>query len=224
MYNVFVFSVFFGEIMKELLLVLEIIGTVAFAASGAMVAIKKGMDVFGVIVLGLTTAVGGGAIRDIILGQTPPAMFLNPIYALIATGVSIILFLPFIQKYLKKSHKVYDLLMIIADAIGLGVFSVVGVSVAISVDITDNLFLTVFVGVITGVGGGVIRDLFAGQTPFIFVKYFYASASIIGTLASALLVEPLGASYALIIGAVLIICLRLLAAYFHWSLPKAHAD
>lgn len=210
--------------MDKLFFVLEIIGTVAFAASGAMVAIRKGMDIFGVIILGLTTAVGGGVLRDIVLGSTPPVMFSKPVYALVAVLTSIVLFLPIIQKILRKNHRLYDILMLFADAIGLGIFSVIGVQVAESAGVDHGLFLTLFVGVITGVGGGIIRDLFAGQTPFIFVKYFYASASIIGTLVCALLIKPLGIVSSMIIGAVLIIALRLLAAYYHWSLPKAKPE
>ena len=85
--------------MDSVFFVLEIIGTVAFAVSGAMIAMHKKMDIFGVVILGLTTAVGGGVIRDIILGITPPATFVNPVYALVAVGTSLIVFLPFVQKF-----------------------------------------------------------------------------------------------------------------------------
>ena len=86
---------------------------------------------------------------------------------------------------------------------------------------TDTLFLTVFVGLITGVGGGVLRDVFSGERPYIFVRHFYACASIIGALICALCWDRLGANAAMLFGAAAIVVLRLLAAYYHWSLPKS---
>lgn len=200
--------------------VLEIIGTIAFAISGAIIAMENEMDIFGVCVLGLTTAVGGGIMRDLILGCTPPTTFIKPVYALVALGTSLFMFLPFVQKMLAKNKKVYDFSLRIADAIGLGVFSVIGVQAAIS-SAPDNLWLLLFVGVITGVGGGVLRDIMAGHTPYIFVKHFYACASLIGTAACVLLWKFVGEEWAMILGASLVILLRLLAAQFRWRLPKA---
>ena len=85
----------------------ELIGTIAFAASGAMVGFSKKMDIFGVAVLGLVTAVGGGVIRDIVLGLTPPATFQNPVYALVAIFVSLILFVPAVRRFLFKNQGIY---------------------------------------------------------------------------------------------------------------------
>lgn len=208
--------------MDSVFFTLEIIGTIAFAVSGAMIAMHKGMDIFGVVILGITTAVGGGIIRDIILGITPPATFVNPIYALVATGTSIIVFLPFIQKLIVKSRKAYEILLLITDSAGLGVFSVMGVKTAYAHSTECSLFLVIFVGVITGVGGGIIRDLFAGITPFIFVKHFYACASLIGTTVCAILWKYVGNFASMVVGVSIIIVLRILAARFHWRLPKPH--
>ena len=207
--------------MSEFLLILEIIGTVAFAVSGAMTGLAKKMDIFGVAILGLTTAVGGGVIRDLILGLTPPAMFTNPIYAAVAAVVSVIAFLPAVRRWLTAYGRVRDVLMLVMDSLGLGVFTVVGIQRAYTATDHRGLFLLVFVGVVSGVGGGLLRDVMAGQTPYIFVKHVYASASIIGAILCAALWAPLGATAAMILGASVILTIRLLAAHYHWSLPRA---
>ena len=207
--------------MAEFLLILEIIGTVAFAVSGAMTGLSKKMDIFGVVILGLTTAVGGGMIRDLVLGLTPPAMFTNPIYAVVAAVVSVIVFLPAVRRWLTAYGRVREILMLVMDSLGLGVFTVVGIQRAYTATDHRGLFLLVFVGVVTGVGGGLLRDVMAGQTPYIFVKHVYASASIIGAILCAALWAPLGATMAMILGASVILAIRLLAAHYHWSLPKA---
>lgn len=206
--------------MQTFVFVLEMIGTVAFAVSGAMVALKKKMDIFGVAILGIVTAVGGGALRDIVLGITPPTMFEKPVYALVATLTSIVVFVPAIRRILTRNHRVYELMMRVMDAVGLGIFTVMGIDRAHGAG-EFNLFLLVFVGVITGVGGGLMRDIMAGNTPYIFVKHVYACASIAGALACALLWEPLGAAASMFIGASLVLAIRLLAAHFKWSLPRA---
>lgn len=207
--------------MTEFLLVLEIIGTVAFAVSGAMIGLSKKMDIFGVVILGLTTAVGGGVIRDLILGLTPPAMFRSPVYAAVAAVVSVIVFLPTVRKWLTAHARISDLVMLVMDSIGLGVFTVVGIQRAYIATEYRGMFLLVFVGVVTGVGGGLMRDVMAGNTPYIFVKHVYASASIIGAILCAALWQSLGATTAMIIGASVVVIVRLLAAHYHWSLPKA---
>ena len=205
-----------------ILLVLEIIGTIAFAISGAIVGIQKKMDLFGVSILGLTTAVGGGIMRDLILNITPPAAFRTPIFAVTAVIVSIIVFLRPVYSSLEQKGTVYDILLLIMDSIGLGLFTVIGVQVAQTSSADANLFLITFVGVLTGVGGGILRDVFAGNTPYVFVKHFYACASIIGAWACALLWPVLGDIFSMVIGAVLTTILRLFAAYYRWSLPHPH--
>lgn len=206
--------------MPTLLLVVEIIGTIAFAWSGAMVAIQKKMDIFGIAILALTTAVGGGVVRDVVLGIHPPAMFHNPIYALVAIFTAMVACLPALRRLLNRKQKVSDFLMLLMDAIGLGAFTVVGVQTAIQTGHGDNLFLLIFVGTVTGVGGGVMRDVFSCSMPYIFVKHFYATASIIGAITSGLLWNIVGGTLSMMIGAGAVIVLRLLAARFHWSLPR----
>lgn len=193
--------------------ILEIIGTIAFAVSGAVVGIRKKMDILGVVTLGIITAVGGGILRDIIIGVVPPTAFRDPIYALIAIATGIIAFLPFIRKRINLDHFIW----ILADSIGLGAFTMIGVSTGAA---TDNLFLQVFLGVLTGVGGGVIRDICSGDIPMIFVRHFYACPCIIGAVACAVL-NRYDPDLAIVSGFAIILILRLLAAKFRWHLPKA---
>ena len=207
--------------METFLFLLELAGTVAFAVSGAVLGIEKHMDIFGVGLLGITTAVGGGILRDLVVGLTPPRAFQDPMYLLVALGVSVVLFFPFVRRLIGRSKRVFDALMLLMDATGLGIFTITGINTAITLaDCTDPLLL-VFVGLLTGTGGGVLRDVFSGERPYIFVRHFYACASIIGALICALCWDRLGANAAMLFGAAAIVVLRLLAAYYHWSLPKS---
>ncbi len=204
-----------------LFFIFEIIGTVAFAASGALIGIKKKMDLLGILVLGCVTAVGGGIIRDLILGITPPKTFSHPIYVIISIITSIICFLPIVRKALKEKALLDSWLVRVMDSIGLGVFTVIGIQTAQSHLENNGIFLLIFVGVVTGVGGGVIRDVLAGEAPYIFVKHFYATASIIGAVVCSLLWNHIDATANVCLSAGLVILLRLLAAKFRWKLPRA---
>ena len=193
--------------------ILEIIGTIAFSVSGAVVGIRKKMDILGVVTLGIITAVGGGILRDIIIGVVPPTAFCDPVYALIAIAVALLAFFPFISKKINLDHFIW----VLADSIGLGAFTMIGVSTGTAF---DNLFLEVFLGVLTGVGGGVIRDICSGDLPMIFIKHFYACPCIIGAVICAVL-NRYDPDLAIVVGFAVILILRLLAAKFKWHLPKA---
>ena len=207
--------------IETLAFVFELFGTVAFAISGAITGLKKKMDIFGVVILAVVTAVGGGAIRDIVLGNTPPMTFRNPVYALVAVATGILTFIPAVRRLAGKNPRVFDIFLLITDSVGLGIFTVMGIRTAIGTGHGENLFLLVFVGVVTGVGGGLLRDMMAGNTPYIFVKHVYASASLAGAVLCVLLWKPLGSTAAMSVSAVVIIIIRFLAARFKWSLPKA---
>ncbi|MBO7738145.1 MAG: TRIC cation channel family protein [Clostridia bacterium] len=207
--------------IETLTFVFELIGTVAFAISGAITGLKKKMDIFGVVILAVVTAVGGGAIRDIVLGNTPPMTFRNPVYALVAVATGILTFIPVVRKLAGKTPKAFDIFLLVTDSVGLGIFTVMGIRTAINLNHGENMFLLVFVGVVTGVGGGLLRDVMAGNTPYIFVKHIYASASLAGAVLCVLLWKPLGATAAMSVSAAVIIVIRFLAARFKWSLPKA---
>ena len=183
------------------LFILEIVGTAVFAASGALAGLQRQLDAFGVVILGVCTACGGGVIRDLTLGITPPVMFCQPVYALVAMGVSALVFLPAVRHLLAVESRAYELVMLWLDSIGLGLFTVVGVQCAFQQAQDYNLFLLVFVGVITGVGGGVLRDVLSNQKPYIFVKHFYACPTLIGALLCALCWRHLGDIPSMLLGA-----------------------
>lgn len=210
--------------MDTFIFVLEIIGTVAFASSGAMTAIEKKMDIFGVNVLGATTAVGGGMMRDIILGVTPPAAFSQPVYILFSILTSTLLFAivytnPEILHSRIKS-RYYDKIMLWCDTAGLGIFTVVGIQTASRILPQDNPFFFVFIGVLTGVGGGVLRDIMAGETPYILVREIYASAAIAGGITCVVCGSTMGEATATVLGLTVTVVIRSLAAYFHWNLLR----
>lgn len=204
--------------MNDLIMYLEIIGAAAFAISGAMVAISKNFDMFGIIFTGITTATGGGVIRDIILNRGTPVMFSDPVYCIVAAVCSAMLFFPFVRKLLKNKYA-HDAVFIVADSLGLAIFTAATVLYCINIGET-NKFLIVFVSVITGVGGGVLRDLFARDTPIIFRKYVYASASIVGALVSVFLADVINKELAVAIGFLVIVAIRIVSAKFKINLPK----
>jgi len=204
--------------------IFELIGTIAFSVSGAAVALRKNMDIFGIVILGLCTAFGGGILRDLVLGSTPPAVFQDPVYAGVSVLSSLILFIPGIRRTLHKHNHIYEQILLWMDSIGLGVFTVIGIQCALHKLEDPGFFLLLFVGMITGVGGGVLRDVLAGQTPFIFIKHFYACASLCGAAIYILLLKPLGVSAASTIGGISVVILRICAAAFRWHLPKASGE
>ena len=208
-------------IVHAFILILELLGTVAFAVSGAMMGLKKKMDVFGVAILGLTAAVGGGVVRDIVLGILPPKTFRDPKYAVIAIAVAFTVFIPYIHHQLLKKRRIFDSVLIMTDALGLGLFTVIGIRTAYEVSSGFNAFLLIFVGVATGVGGGLIRDLLAGDMPFIFVRNIYASASAAGAAVCVVLWHYAGRIVSMMIGMGIIVLLRLLSFHYKWHLPRA---
>ena len=207
--------------MEIFVFVLEIIGVAAFAFSGAVMGIRKDMDVFGVCILALTTSCGGGLLRDLLLGQLPPVMFRDPIFGLTSIATALIVFIFFSLKGNYPKSRVFDWLLIVFDSIGLGIFTVIGVSAVFDAGFGDNFFFTVFLGTITGVGGGVLRDILAQDTPYVFVKHIYACASMLGAVVCFCLRLLVSADLAAIVGSCVVIVIRLLAARFRWSLPKA---
>ena len=207
---------------------LEILGIVAFSISGALVAIKSKFDIFGVLVVGAITAVGGGITRDIIVGHNPPAIF-NNVYLIGISALSSLL--TFILAFVKRSKfslikgKI-EIINNYFDAIGLAVFTIMGVESTFGYGYTDHAFLSIAMGVLTGVGGGLMRDIFTGSAPYIFTKHVYAISAILGATAFYYL-RVLFAEIpvlATIVGVLLIFVLRLLATKFHWKLPKAHIE
>ena len=208
-------------IRKQSHLFWEMIGTIAFAASGALVGSEQKMDIFGVSVLGVITAVGGGMIRDVTLGIIPPGVFQKPVYAAVAVLTSVLVFfLLYFKREMLKGNVTYDKVMLVMDSVGLGIFTVVGVNTGIRQGFADNTFLLVFVGTITGVGGGLLRDMMAEVPPYIFVKHIYACASIVGAIVCVYTYRWFGVVFSLIFGSAAVILMRYLAAHYRWNLPK----
>ena len=204
--------------------IIEAVGTIAFASSGAMVAIRKRLDLFGVLVLGVTTAVGGGIIRDVILQITPPGSFQTPVYiGMAALTVGVIFLIAYLHPYFLDMRFLegYERLMNVLDAIGLGAFTVLGAQKAFLTGFSDYRFMAVFLGVITGVGGGLLRDMMAGITPYILKKHIYACASIVGAVFYVYVRGWIPDAWALVLGAVLVIAMRMLATRYRWNLPTA---
>ena len=207
--------------MDTFILIVNLIGTVAFAASGAMIGLRKDMDIFGVCILGLTTATGGGVIRDLILGVTPPMAFRDPTSAMVALVTSAVFFSHRVRRLLMYSPTLYNHLLFWMDTLGLGAFTVIGVELAFSQAAAPTFYLLVFVGTLTGVGGGVIRDLLAQEVPYIFVKHIYACASLVGAMLCAGMWNHVNRVDAMVVGMASVVIIRVLAAHYHWNLPKA---
>lgn len=204
---------------------LEILGTIAFSVSGAIEAMKKEMDMLGVLVLGLVTAVGGGVLRDVVIGALPPAAFQNSRNAILALGSAFLAFIAgaVLSKQKKEVHSnIWNCTLLVSDAIGLGAFTVLGIQYVQEQLGYDQPVLLLFVGVLTGVGGGVLRDVFAGNVPYVFRKHVYATASIMGAIVYLLLERNGFEEIAALICLFLVLVLRLMAAKFQWNLPKVH--
>ena len=206
---------------EVLLLIFDLIGTIAFAISGALVGVGKRMDLFGTIVLAICTATGGGVLRDLMVGNIPPYMFRNPLFVGIAALVALVVFflLYLHTKMPKMLSMVYDKMLFWFDTLGLAAFTVDGVMVGIRRGYEDNALLLVFLGFLTAVGGGTLRDVLAGRIPDIFLKHIYAVAAIAGGV-TLTLTRFLGARISMILGFGVVIALRCLAAHYRWNLPR----
>lgn len=205
--------------------VLELIGAAAFAISGAMAAIKRKADIFGVVFLGVITALGGGVIRDVLIGQLPPKMFISYAYLLASLLVSLIVFFDAYirrEKYFANKDKLSEINNIF-DAVGLAVFTVSGMNTAMGV--SDNVILILTLGVITGVGGGMLRDMMTNTMPKVLRKRVYAVASLIGgALYYVLYLIGVNDILSAVIGMVTIFVLRVLATVYKWNLPSVKFD
>ena len=206
---------------NSIIFAIEIIGTIAFASSGAMLGIRKNLDIFGVVVLGLCVAVGGGIVRDIILGLTPPSAFRDPSYAVTALVTAVLLFgiVYWKQEILTSRYmEIYETIMNYCDAAGLGIFTVLGVYTGYEQGYRGRFFL-IFLGMLTGIGGGVIRDVLADTMPFILRKHIYAVASLAGAFVCQRLIGQ-NLYLALAAGTAVVLVIRILASHYRWNLPR----
>ena len=197
---------------------LDLLGTAAFAASGALAGIRRQMDIFGVVMLGLVTATGGGTLRDLLLGDIPPFIFKNETYLYLSVAVSLAVFIFHHQLDLLKHPLIYF------DAVGLGTFVVIGTGKAITFRL--GFFGAVMMGVITATAGGMIRDLLSNRIPLVLQQEVYASACLAGGVLLYLLHQytTLPHTWLLLASASTVIILRLLAVQYNWSLPRASSS
>lgn len=203
--------------------ILDLLGTIAFAVSGAALAIQKKMDIFGVNVLAVVTAIGGGVLRDSLIGALPPASFMNPFYVTVAvlTANTVFLVMYFQPPVPARASLIYDGTMFWFDTLGIAAFTVDGVMLGVERGFVTQTFLLTFLGVVTGVGGGVIRDLLANQMPSILRKRVYAVASIAGgALMAAMLERGIDETACMLTGFAVVVLIRILAAHFRWNLPS----
>ena len=193
--------------------ILDYLGTIAFAVTGASKAIEHKADIFGILVLATVVGVAGGVTRDVMFGRFPTA-FSDPIYVSLTVSTGVVMF--FLFSYLKKKMNIW----LIFDAVGLGVFSIIGASIAYQI-VGLNFLPMLFAGVITAIGGGILRDVFVREIPIVFVKEVYAIASIAGiVIFYATLSFGVDIQLASIVGIAVATGIRLLAMKYNWNLPK----
>ena len=205
--------------------ILDLVGTLAFAVSGAFVGVHRRMDVFGVIVLSVATACGGGLLRDLVVGVHPPLVFANPVFAVLSTITAVLTFVV-LYRHVRMSRgglHVYTRVFFWFDTLGLAAFTVDGVNVGIANGYDANVVLLVFLGLLTGAGGGTIRDVLAQRIPDVLMKDVYATASIFGGLVMALMAKyGCNPRLAMVCGFSAVVLMRLCATKFHWNLPRVN--
>lgn len=192
--------------------IIDLFGVAVFAISGALVAGRKQMDLFGVIVLAIVTGIGGGTLRDLVLGTTPVFWVNQPIYILVAAGAALG------TVGTRRVIPLHSNVLLVADAIGLSFFCVLGAAKAVQAGAGPTI--PMLMGVMTGVVGGVIRDLLAGEVPLILRHDLYATVAVVGAGLFELLIA-LGAPMpvAVWVGMLVALGLRLGAIKWHWGLP-----
>ncbi len=200
--------------VQHLMQILDLFGTMAFAVTGAFKAIEHKSDIVGIVILATITGVAGGVIRDLVFGSMPPLAIVNPLYIIITVVAGVAIF--FLYRALKKHWNLF----LKFDAIGLGVFTIIGATFAYNI-FGLNFLTMAFAGVLTAVGGGILRDVFVNEVPIVFVKELYASASFIGVVIFFVLLSVgLDLNIAAIPSIVATTAVRLLAIKYNWNLPS----
>ena len=198
--------------MIYLLNIFEAVGTVAFAISGALVGIEKKLDIFGISFLSITTALGGGIFRDILIGNTPPTAFVSPRYMIVAIIVAFITY-----KFHNKVRKLQGIISL-CDSIGLAVFAAIGANAAVSNGF-DAPLIIIAMGIFTGVGGGILRDVFVKDIPFVFKKEVYAVACLVGAAAFYFVYKIIPREGALYVCFLVTFVTRIISIKFDLHLP-----
>jgi uncharacterized membrane protein YeiH len=201
-------------VMMSFLYTLDLVGTFAFAVSGALAGVYKKMDLYGVAVLGMVTAVGGGTLRDMLIGKTPPFIFTDYNYLGLAIMASLLVF--YFHRLIEKGQR----LLLVMDALGLSTFTVIGISVGLEYNI--GYPGAVLLGIMTATAGGMVRDLLRQQIPLVLTREIYASACLIGGLFFCVL-DMSGFHHVakLIVAGTAVFLIRCFAIYKNWQLPQA---
>jgi len=200
----------------EIIYALDLLGTVAFAASGALAGVRRRMDLLGVVVLGIVTATGGGVMRDVLLNDTPPFCFKNEVYLYLAVISSIVVFVT--PRRFERMNRA----MLLLDALGLGTFLVIGTSKALAFHL--GLMGSIIMGVMTATCGGLVRDLLSNQIPLILQREIYASACVVGgALFYFLHQTQVSSAVTLTVSALTVIAIRCTAILKGWQLPRGKA-
>ncbi|MEQ3665044.1 MULTISPECIES: trimeric intracellular cation channel family protein [unclassified Olleya] len=197
--------------------IIDILGTIAFAISGVLVALNKRMDAFGILIIAFVTAVGGGTLRDVLIGETPVSWMkdMTFIYVVIASTIFAVVFRSKID-YLRKS-------LFLFDTIGIGLYTVVGVEKGISAGL--HPIICIFLGTMSACFGGVIRDILCNEIPVIFRKEVYATACILGGATYFVVIKlPIASDFVFVIAGAVVITVRLIAVKFKISLPNLYKD
>ena len=196
---------------------IDILGTIAFAISGVLVAMNKKMDPFGILIIAFVTAVGGGTLRDILIGQTPVSWMTNMIFTYVILGSTVFaIILRNKINYLRTS-------LFLFDTIGIGLYTVVGVEKGLTAGL--HPIICIALGTISACFGGVIRDILCNEIPVIFRKEIYATACILGGLTYFLIIKlPIEDNLVFLIAGVVVIVTRLIAVKFKISLPSLYKD
>lgn len=202
----------------------EYLGICTFSVSGAMIGIRKRFDFFGVFICAILTSLGGGLVRDLILGNVPPVMFYNYIYVVLMFITTLIVFLVahFKKEQFIEKEETIAKINNVFDAIGLGLFSAIGVQTAINEGFISNPYLAIFVGGMTGVGGGMLRDALISDIPVILKKNIYIVASLAGSSVYYFMMRyhvDIGVST--FVASMVVFIIRMLAIKYDWNMPKA---
>lgn len=201
--------------INTVIMVLDWFGILVFVTTGALAAARHQMDVFGFILLGTATGIGGGTIRDLLLGTTPVFWIVSPEYLIACVTMSVIVFFAVLIAHLHED------LLLKFDAVGLALFAVLGAERALSLQMGP--VVSIAMGVVTSTFGGVVRDILRGKSPAILREEIYASAAFLGALVFVIASQTgFGRETALGLGFALALCIRLAAIQWHWALPRHH--
>jgi len=207
-------SIMHSTFVHDMMVVLDWVGTFAFALSGGLLGVHKRFDLFGVLFLSFVVAVAGGMLRDVLIGAVPPVAITDIHYFAISMVGGLITF----YWYPKVESRQRQILLL--DAVGLGLFAVIGAQKAIDHGI--NPLMAAILGMMTGIGGGMARDVLAGDVPFVLRGDLYALAALAGgALVSIGTMMGMKPTYPMLLGAAACIFLRLMAIYYHWRAPLA---